>query len=95
LISELLRVDLQALFQGDGDLHDTSFDHLKLTIDFSENYLNASLTSTVEGHCQIFVDVYPSERFNTAYDNYIPIIFPVIIACLFVMMAAIFGMYDK
>ena len=80
---------------GDGDNHDKSFNDLRRTIDFSENYLNATLTSTIEGHCQIFVEVYPSTTFNESYDTNIPIIFPVIIAFLFVAMATIFAFYDK
>jgi hypothetical protein len=65
------------------------------TIDFSENYLNSSLTSSVDGHCEILVDVYPSTMFNESYDTNIPIIFPVIIAFLFISMATIFAFYDK
>jgi hypothetical protein len=95
LYQPCLFVSLQALLLGEGDFHDHSFTNLKRTIDFSENYLNASLTSTVDGHCEINVDVYPSTMFNALYDTNVPIIFPVIIAFLFITMATIFAFYDK
>lgn len=53
------------------------------------------MTSTVDGHCEIKVDVYPSTMFTETYDTNIPIIFPVIIAFLFMAMATIFAFYDK
>jgi hypothetical protein len=52
------------------------------------------MTSTVEGHCQIFLDIYPSETYVSPYENSIPVIFTVIVALLFLIMAVFFVVYN-
>jgi hypothetical protein len=76
-------------------LHDASFNSYKRTIDFTENYFDPELTLSVEGHCLIFLDVYPSVTYADPYENSIPATFTIVIASLFVLMAIIFGVYNK
>jgi hypothetical protein len=76
-------------------LHDISFNSQRRTIDFASNYFDPALTGVVDGHCQIFLDVYPSSTFNEQYDSALPIVFTVIVALLFVFMALMFAMYDR
>ena len=83
------------MFVSENDVHDRAFDGQKRTIDFATNYFDPSLTATVDGHCQIFLDLYPSDTFNEAYESPLPIIFTVLIAVLFISMAAIFATYDR
>ena len=85
----------QAIFVSPNDLHDRSFDKQGRTIDFAKNYFDPTLTAYVDGHCQIFLDIYPSKTFNEAYESPLPIIFTVLIVFLFASMAAIFATYDR
>jgi hypothetical protein len=80
---------------AEGDLHSTAYDKQKKTIDFAENYYDPDLTSQVDGHCQIFLDVYPTKAFEEEYDSSLPIVFTMIIASLFAIMAVIFIVYDS
>jgi hypothetical protein len=84
----------QACYVGVGDLHDATFNLYRRTIDFAENYFDPNMTSTVEGHCQIFLDVYPSGTYVSPYESSIPVIFTVIVASLFLIMAMFFIVYN-
>lgn len=75
-------------------MHDASFNSYRRTIDFAENYFDPNMTSTVEGHCQIFLDIYPSETYVSPYESSIPVIFTVIVASLFLIMAVFFIVYN-
>jgi class 3 adenylate cyclase len=85
----------QAVFIGNGDLHDASFNTYRRTIDFSENYFDPELTSSTEGHCEIILDAYPSNEYVEPFKNFIPAIFTIVIASLFVIMAIIFAVYNR
>jgi hypothetical protein len=80
---------------GDGDLHDHSYDNQKRIIDFASNYFDPSLASKIKGHCQYFLNVYPTDMFNDEYHTSLPIIFTVVIGVLFIFMAVIFAVYDR
>jgi hypothetical protein len=88
-------IGVRAQFRGEGDLHDSAYDRTMKTIDFTENYFDPDLTSQVTGHCQVFLDVYSSASFEEEYDSNLPIVFTVIVATLFVVMAAVFFIYDR
>ena len=85
----------QAMLLGYGDLHDASYNEYRRTIDFSENYFNPELTSSTQGHCQVILDVYPSNAFVAPYENVIPAVFTTVIAALFIIMAVIFAVYNR
>jgi hypothetical protein len=76
-------------------LHDVAYDSQRRTLDFTVNYFDPALTKDVEGHCIVYLDVYPSALFKEPYDDSLPIVFTVVIALLFASMAAIFAMYDR
>jgi hypothetical protein len=86
---------IQAYFVGTGQLHAASFNSQRRTINFARNYFDPEATSQVDGHCQIFLDVYPSDEFVASYTDSIPIIFTVIVAMLFLIMAVIFAVYNR
>jgi hypothetical protein len=71
------------------------YDDQKRTIDFASNYFDPTLTNAVDGHCQIFLDVYPTNEFKNGYATSLPITFTVVIGTLFVFMAMIFAVYDR
>ena len=50
---------------------------------------------SVDGHCQFFLDVYPSAKFEEDYESLLPVVFTIIISFLFTIMAGIFVMYDR
>jgi len=84
-----------AIFLGEGDLHDAEFHGHRRTIDFADNYFDPELLSGVEGHCQVFLDVYPSTLFQESFESSnLAVIFSVSVAALFVLMAVIFMIYD-
>ena len=83
------------VFVGRGDWHDPSYNNHRRTINFTENYFDPDLTNTTEGHCQIFLDVYPSKEYVKPYENSIPAIFTTVIGSLFAVMAIIFSVYNR
>ena len=85
-----------AHYLGEGDIvnHD-QYDDQKVTVDFSDNYFDPNLTSSVPGHCQIFLDLYPSETFEESYASNVPVMFSIAVAVLFLIQAFFFLAYDQ
>jgi hypothetical protein len=84
----------RATLIGQGDTHDPEYDENVRIVDFSDFYFDPNLTSTQGGHCQIFLDLYPSHAFKTAYASSLSTVFSVTVAVLFVAMTLIFIFYD-
>lgn len=80
---------------GNGNLHEDAHTASKKTIDFSDNYFDPELASTTEGHCQVFLGVYSSAKFAAEYESDLPLIFTIIVAALFFVMACVFFLYDR
>jgi hypothetical protein len=80
---------------GEGDLHDTKYENDRVTVDLAESYPDPDLARQTPGHCLIFLDVYPSDEFYQEYFSVLPLAVSMTIACLFVLMAVIFGFYDR
>jgi len=79
-----------------GDLHDPAYSNgTTLTVDFSENYFDPNLTSQVEGHCQVFLDVHSSAKFEESYNSDLPVVFTSAVAVMFAVMAGLFFLYDR
>jgi len=84
-----------AVYVGVGDIHEQAFESSKRTIDFSENYYDPERTRNTEGHCQVYLDVYSSARFQSNYESNLPWIFALVVAGLFLLMALVFIFYDR
>mgnify|MGYP005847545603 CR=1 FL=1 len=84
----------QATLLAKGDIHNPSFNRQGKVIDFANFYFDPNLTSTQEGHCQIFLNVYPSDTFVDAYNSNLSKSFAIMVAALFIIMALIFMLYD-
>jgi class 3 adenylate cyclase len=83
---------LQAIYAGEGDLHDQSYNHLKIEIPFSE-YLRDS-TKDVPGHCVYTFTVYPTTEFEDEYHSNLPLLMTSVVAAAFCLMIFAFLAYD-
>lgn len=81
-------------YLGEGDLHDPKYDAQKVVVDLAENYPDQDLLKNTQGHCYVFLDVYPSDTFNEAYASNVALIFAVVAAGVFAFKNALFGLYD-
>jgi hypothetical protein len=85
----------EVVYVGQGDLHDTEFDHLMvetgygafLKQDVSENKLNAQ--------CFYNVRVYPSDEMRDDYVTIKPIIFAAALVAVFLFTSLVFLTYDR
>lgn len=84
----------EAIVLADSDIHDPSFDSQAVSLDFTENYFDPTLTSEIDGHCQVFLDVYPTKAFEESYQSNLSVAFSFVVAGLFVIMAVAFFIYD-
>lgn len=74
-----------ANFVGTGDLHETAYDRYKVTADL--NVHKHPLSAQTPGHCFFWLDLYPTQRFENAYNTNTPEVFAIVVACTFVMIA--------
>lgn len=81
-----------AFFIGEGDFHSKAFDSFKVEV--ALNLHTRSDFSTVEGHCQYKMAVYPSEVFQSAYYSLAPMTFAVSTAVTFALILVVFFFYD-
>lgn len=81
-------------FIDEGDLHDTKYDAARVITDLSDHYENADVMKKIPGHCAVFLDVYPSDAFNKAYESNVAVIFAVVAACVFATKNVLFCLYD-
>jgi class 3 adenylate cyclase len=84
----------QAVYLGEGDVHDRHFDSRKVVIPFNA-YSNQDRTAVVPGHCEYEINLYPSANFANKYNTNEPVIFASSIAVTFFLMAFTFFVYDR
>lgn len=84
----------QAVYRGEGDLHDTNFDSLERWISFNENYANPATPQT-PGHCVFNYRVYPSKVFREDASSALPFLFAIVVALIFACTATTFMVYDR
>jgi len=99
---------LEATNLGLGDLHDPSYDDLVYRADFFNfDNTDASLTSAdVNGEqvgtqednvvCvdQLVLELYPSDEFKESFSDKEPIIYAVVVFCIFVFTGVVFLIFD-
>mmetsp|Transcript_18107 Transcript_18107/g.36476 ORF Transcript_18107/g.36476 Transcript_18107/m.36476 type:complete len:1137 (+) Transcript_18107:96-3506(+) len=81
-----------ALYIGEGDLHDHNYDSEGEFYDLSLGK-NPEFATT-PGHCLYSLTVYPSSGFVKGFDKNTPEIFAAVVACTFLLVGAIFIIYD-
>jgi hypothetical protein len=76
----------EAIYLGDGDLHDTNYDYLVHYTDLMED--------SVSSVCKYDLAIYPSATLEAHSTTSDPIIFAIVMAMLFVAAAVLFLVYD-
>jgi class 3 adenylate cyclase len=92
----------EALYFGNGDLHDSKYDHLEVSSDVSTYLAKKSSPETMsytsvdlnEEYCNYKLRVYPSQDTEDEYVNQDPIIFTVVIVSVFIFTSLVFVAYD-
>jgi len=82
-----------ATFLGVGDQHDPAYDGDEFLIPFNE-FLGKMESNTSEGDCSYWFAVYPSSELHATYETNTPVIFTVVVASTFFLMAITFIIYD-
>ena len=81
-----------ALFLGEGDLHDTNYDDSGVSFDLSET--DHKDYATTDGHCLYSISVYPTPELKKSFEGNTPKIFASVVAGTFLLMAISFLFYD-
>eukprot|EP00339_Tiarina_fusa_P009126 CAMPEP_0117078732 /NCGR_PEP_ID=MMETSP0472-20121206/55519_1 /TAXON_ID=693140 ORGANISM="Tiarina fusus, Strain LIS" /NCGR_SAMPLE_ID=MMETSP0472 /ASSEMBLY_ACC=CAM_ASM_000603 /LENGTH=778 /DNA_ID=CAMNT_0004805609 /DNA_START=94 /DNA_END=2428 /DNA_ORIENTATION=- len=82
----------KAFYVGDGDLHDSKYDYMKVSSPFG-NY--SDLTKSVDGHCMYSFNMYPTDEYMNRHGSSAPVWVTIAIATSFAIMALAFFAYDK
>ena len=81
------RLDGQdATYLGEGDLHDTKYNHLEITSPFAPT-VSVEDSSTSLDKCDYDLRIYPSPSFEDGYRTSRPLFYAVVVLCLFVFTA--------
>jgi hypothetical protein len=89
-------------YLGFGDFHDTKYDHLAMSVDVTayiqkkasiqtRSYTSVDLNGD---YCGYTLSVYPSQDTEDEFVNSSPIIFTVVIACIFLFTSMVCILYD-
>ncbi|CAB9524809.1 Receptor-type guanylate cyclase gcy [Seminavis robusta] len=81
-----------AIFRGEEDLHLAKYDDMKVTVDLALH--THPDFETTPGHCMYWMDIYPTDKFKSAYDSNTPEIFAAVVAATFGIVAVVFFIYD-
>ncbi|CAB9515790.1 Receptor-type guanylate cyclase gcy [Seminavis robusta] len=81
-----------AYYLGLDDLHETKYDDYGIQVDLAL-HTNPEYT-TIPGHSQYQMHIYPTDRFRATYDSNTPETFAITIAVTFVIVAIVFFVYD-
>jgi class 3 adenylate cyclase len=92
----------EASYFGNGDLHDSKYDHLEVSSDVSSYLAKISSPETKSytsvdlnnEYCNYKLRVYPSQDTEDAYVNEDPIIYTVVIASVFLFTSLVIVAYD-
>ena len=82
-----------AIFLGDGDSHDPSFESMRKSIVFRPDETHPEY-DTVGGHCVYSMHIYPSTEFEEIWNENTSIIFAAVVASSFLVILMIFAIYD-
>ena len=88
----------QVDFLGEGDLHDTKFEDMGQQVDFSSfqvaNGIPLSEQGEIPGNCIYTLNVYPSIAMEDQYLTKDPLLYTIVLACVFLLTSLIFLAYD-
>lgn len=83
----------EAVFMGEGDLHDTKYDDFEFYTDFAP-FLQHNFSDTHE-HCEYFLRIFPSAQLEAKYRTSNPGIYTAVVLAVFLVTALAFIMYDR
>ena len=85
-------------FLGQGDMHDRKFEEMGKQVDFSSfqlaNSKSLSEQENIPGNCVYTLTVYPSDKMENQYLTRDPLVYTIVIACVFLLTSLIFVAYD-
>lgn len=81
-----------ALYLGEGDFHRPEYDDMAVFVDL--NLQTHPLARSTPGHCMYSMKIYPSKAFEEDYKTKTPLIFALVVAVTFVMVAGVYMTYD-
>ncbi|CAB9509771.1 Receptor-type guanylate cyclase gcy [Seminavis robusta] len=92
----------EAVYLGDGDLHDTKFDYLEVSADITEyitqkkgpqtrSYTSVDLNGD---YSRYFLRVYPSQETEDQFIDNQPVLMLVLVICVFAFTSFVFVVYD-
>ena len=77
---------------GEGDLHDTPYNHLEVVVPLTRNPVEEE---TGIGNCNYEFKLYPSKKFEGDTEDNLPLIATVVSAAVFMAIAIAFLVYDS
>jgi class 3 adenylate cyclase len=83
---------LQAIYAGQGDIHASRYNHMRVEIPFSD-YLRNS-TEDVPGHCVYAFILYPTQEYEENYTSDLPLQMFSVVGAAFCVMIFTFLAYD-
>lgn len=87
----------KSTFLGVGDLHESKFDRHAFVVDYGKT-VGSPINEQNRGgssNCSYTITIYPSSELENQYSSTTPIVFCLVLAGLFLLMAAAFFAYDK
>lgn len=84
----------QAVFLGEGDLHDPAYENTRVEIPFYD-YQYPQSTPQVRGHCEYSLIVFSSSSYKQVSQSNTPVIFTSIVAVTFFLVVVVFIVYDR
>jgi class 3 adenylate cyclase len=82
----------EAIFLGEGDLHDTSYDYMEVGTEFAP-FVEHKFSDT-QDHCEYDIRIYPSKMMEDSYTTNKPVIYTIVVVLVIVFTAMVFLLYD-
>jgi hypothetical protein len=84
---------MQSTFIGEGDFHDTSYDHMEEVVPFY-NFRDPHLALSTPNHCVYTLHLYPNDALEADAGSNMPAILLSVVAGAFVLMLIAFLMFN-
>ena len=91
-------VGKEVVLLGPGDQHDSKFDYLRVTADFSGNLNIADGTKSglplTQDECPVRISIFPSQKFEDTHTTSTPAVVTTVVALVLVFAVLMFLVYD-
>jgi class 3 adenylate cyclase len=82
----------EAIFLGEGDLHDASYDYMEVDTEFAP-FMQHNFSDANE-HCEYDIRIFPSKMMEDSFTSNKPALYTIVIVLVFVFTAMVFLLYD-